>query len=96
MTRDLSNTNWGIRISEMGYALHGNVVDSFGRTWKYRISPITGGSIGYFNKLGDLTLWVRQVDEVRCMAKPTSQLIDAIASGMIKPAQYSPLPWGKA
>jgi hypothetical protein len=85
MPKDLSNTNWGTRLTSIGYALTGSIVDGLGRNRKYRTVPIAGGPIGYFDNLADLVLWVRQVEEIRALAGDNTRRIDAINAGILKP-----------
>lgn len=68
MARNMTGTNWGGRILALGYVLMGGVVDSLGRTRKYRTSPSAGsGPINYFDTLAQLVHWVRQVEDIRLM-----------------------------
>jgi len=50
-----------------GYVLDMDTKDNLNRHWKFRASPVKGGSIAYFNKLSDLVKWSKQVKEIRCM-----------------------------
>lgn len=76
--RNLSSTNWGVRIAELGYTLYGGSIDSFGRSWKYRTFPIGSGSIGQFGSLGDLTAWVRRVENIRALPNLTNEYVAAL------------------
>lgn len=60
-----TTSNWAVRIGWLGYQLHRNCVDSFGRTWKYRTFPIGSGSVGQFTSLAELAAWVREVETMR-------------------------------
>ena len=66
-SKNLSTTNWGTRISALGYDLAGNASDMDGRIHRYRTSGKTGGAVGYFDSLGELAFYIRQIEEARLM-----------------------------
>lgn len=92
MYRDLNGTNWGTRINHLGYALAGGVRDNIGRSWRYRVASYTCGPVGYFDSLGDLTAWVRQVEEVRLMIEHPDRHALGVEVGVF-PAAVKPLPF---
>ncbi len=93
MSKNLSGTNWGVRLGRLGYHLHGNVIDTFGRTWKLSTSPISGsGTIGYFATLGDMALYVRQLEEFRLMVEHPSRHAAGVELG-IYPVARTMLPF---
>ena len=70
---NLSSTNWGVRIAALDYTLYGGSIDSFGRSWKYRTFPAGSGCVGQFVSLGDLTAWVRRVENIRALPVLTDE-----------------------
>lgn len=65
--RSCATTNWGVRISWLGYALYRGSVDSFGRRWAYRTFPEGSGSVGQFSSLREMVAWVREVETMRAI-----------------------------
>jgi len=80
--RNLSTTNWGVRISELGYTLYGGSVDSFGRSWKYRIFPNSAGSVGQFGSLAELGAWVRRADRTRALSNWSDEYFAALPNSV--------------
>ena len=62
-----ATTNWGVRISWLGYSLYRGSVDSFGRRWAYRTFPQGSGSIGQFSSLRELVARVRDIEKMRAI-----------------------------
>jgi hypothetical protein len=62
-----ATTNWGLRVSWIGYSLYRDSVDSLGRRWAYRTYPIGGGSVGQFASLREMGEWVRSVEKMRAI-----------------------------
>ena len=51
------------------YDFFRDVRDSLGRSWRLAAIPKRGGSHAYFRTITDMRFWVRQVEEVRQMAR---------------------------
>lgn len=95
--RDMSTTNWGTRIKALGYTLQGSVTDNIGRTWKYRAAPDGCGVVPYFDSLGDLVRWVKEVEEARFMVEHPERHALGVELGIFKrDPNAKPLPHGEA
>jgi len=53
------------RLELLGYALHANCVDSFGRRWRYRSFPMTSGPVNQFDNLSQVDHYCDQVEQIR-------------------------------
>jgi len=53
------------RLEALGYSLHANCIDSFGRKWKYRTFPMGSGPINQFNNRVQVDAYCAQVEQIR-------------------------------
>ncbi len=84
MEKNLNSSNWGVRLERLGYGLAKNVVDNIGRRWLLRAASFTGGPVAYFDSLGDMARWAREVEEARFMVSNPDRHALGVELGIYK------------